>query len=126
MRYEQPFTKIELQHRAVFTSTSSDASCTGDQDQSCPERNQPAGSRDVLPGGCEAFGRDHSRHGSHCAQVHDPENEQDGSPVAATEGAVKSKTYALSPSRAGVRRQGIAAPWVLPAAGEVMRFPLCE
>jgi hypothetical protein len=83
---------------------SSEPGCSRNQHQSCPGDNEPDRLRDVLAGGCETFGGDSGRRGSHCPQVHDPDNEQYGCQVGTTEDAVKSETYALSPSRAGVGR----------------------
>ena len=55
-----------------------------------PTITNPMAPRHMFASGRETFSSDSGRHGCHCVQVHDPENEQDGGQVGTTEAAVKS------------------------------------
>ena len=95
---------------------SSEPSCSRDQEQPCPDGDGPGGSRDALTGWCETFDGDGCRHDSHRAQVRDPDDEEDRRQPGAAVAAVEAEAQAVSPGRAGVRRQYAAAPRCLPAA----------
>jgi len=95
---------------------SSEPSCSRDQEQPCPDGDGPGGSRDALTGWCETFDGDGCRHDSHRAQVRDPDDEEDRRQAGTAVAAVEAEAQAVSPGRAGVRRQYAAAPRCLPAA----------
>ena len=105
---------------------SSEPGCSRDQKQPCPDDDGPDGSRDALTSRCETFDGDGCRHGSHHAQVHDPDDQEDRRRTGAAVAAVKAEAKAVSPGRAGVGRQRMAAPGRRPAAGKVMRLPRGE
>ena len=90
--------------------------CSRDQEQPCPDDDGSDASRDALTGCCETFDGDGCRHDSHRAQVRDPDDEEDRRQPGAAVAAVEAEAQAVSPGRAGVRRQYAAAPRCLPAA----------
>src|SRR5205823_8740743 len=94
-----------------------------DQKQPCPDGAGPGGSRDALAGRCETLDGDGCRHDSHRAKVHDPDDQEDRHQTGTAAAAVEAEAQAMSPGRAGVGRQSTAAPWCLPAVGEVTRLP---
>jgi hypothetical protein len=104
----------------------SEPGCSGDQEQPCSDDDGSDGSRDALTGRCETFGGDGCHHDSHRAQVHDPDDEEDRRQAGTAVAAVEAEAQAVSPGRAGVRRQCAAAPRCLPAAGKVMCLPRGE
>jgi hypothetical protein len=105
---------------------SSEPGCSRYQEQPCPEDDASDGLRDALTGRCETLDGDGCRHDSHRAQVHDPDDEEDHHQTGTAVAAVEAEAQAMSPSRAGGRRQRTAAPWCLPAAGKVMCLPRGE
>jgi hypothetical protein len=105
---------------------SSEPGCSRDQKQSCPDSDGPDGSRDALTGWCETFDGDGCRHDRHRAKVRDPNDQEDRHQTGTAVAAVEAEAQAVSPGRAGVRRQRTAAPRYLPAAGKVMCLPRGE
>ena len=99
--------------------TSSEPGCARDQKQTRPDAYCPDGSRDTLTGRYETFDGDDGRHDSHCAKVHDPDDQEDRHQTGTTEAAVQSKAQAVLPGRAAVGRQRAALPGCLQAAGKV-------
>ena len=81
------------------------------------------GSCDALTSRGEMFDGDGCRHDSHRAKIHDPEDQENRHQTATTVAAVETQAQAVSPGRAGVGRQGTAAPGRRPAAGKVARLP---
>src|SRR6266571_682895 len=107
-------------------NASSEAGCSRDQKQTCPDGDGPGGSRDALTGRCETFDGDRCRHDSHRAKVHDPDDQEDRHEPDTAVGTVKAEAQTVSPGRAGVGRQRTAAPGCLPAPGKVTRLPRGE
>jgi hypothetical protein len=62
---------------APMRDASSEPGCSRDQEQPSPDDDGSDGPRDALTGRCETFDGDGCRHDSHCAQVHDPDDEED-------------------------------------------------
>jgi hypothetical protein len=112
--------------RRAMRDVSTEPGCSRDQEQPCPDDDGSDGSRDALTGRCETFDGDGCRHDSHRAQVHDPDDEEDRRQAATAVAAVEAEAQAVSPCRAGVRRQRTAAPRCLPAEGKVMCLPRGE
>jgi hypothetical protein len=77
---------------------------TQDQKPSCPDGDGPDGSRDALTGRRETFDGDGCRHESHCAKVHDPDDQEDQHQAGTALDAVEAETQAVPPGGAGVGR----------------------
>src|SRR5712671_1499067 len=89
---------------------SSEPGCSRDQKQPCPDDDGPDGSRDALTGRRETLDGDGCRSDSHRAKVHDPDDQQDRHQTETALAAVEAEAQAVSPGRAGVRRQSKFAP----------------
>src|SRR6266403_3095649 len=94
-----------VKFRRTMRDASSEPGCSRDQEQPGPDDDGADGSRDALTGRCETFDGDGCRHDSHRAQVHDPDDEEDRGQAGTAVAAVEAETHAVSPGRAGVRRQ---------------------
>ena len=86
----------------------------------------PTNGSHALGGRCETLDGDGRRDDSHCAQVHDPDDQEDGHQIGTAGAAAEAEAQAVSPGRGGVRRQCTASPRRLPAAGKAMRLPRAE
>ena len=65
---------------------------------------------DPLTGRCETFDRDGCRRDSHRAKIHDPDDQEDRHRTGTALAAVEAEAEAVSPGRAGICRQRMAAP----------------
>src|SRR3712207_1259263 len=77
--------------RRTMRDASSEPGCSRDQEQPCPDDDGSDGSRDALTGQCETFDGDRCRHNSHRAQVHDPDDEEDGHQAGTAVAAVEAE-----------------------------------
>ena len=88
-----------------------------DQEQASPDDDDSDDARDALCAWSEALQSNGGGRGSHRAQIHDPENQEDCRQAAAAMDAVKTETQTASRGGAGVRRQRTIASRRRPAAG---------
>src|SRR5260370_24019961 len=114
---------MSMAARARWCEASYEPGCSRDQEQPCPDDDGPDGSRGALTGRCETLDGDGCRHGSHRAQVHEPDDQEDRRQTGTAVAAVETEAQAVSPSRAGVGWQRAAAPGGLSAAGKGTRLP---
>ena len=108
-RMISPLLQVMLSNRKQVQVPDVDASpqpdCSCDQKQPCSDEHDPDGSRDEIPGRCQTFEGDGCRHSGHHAKVHDPDDQKDRRQPETALAAVQAEAQALSPGRAGVRRQ---------------------
>ena len=105
---------------------SSEPGGSRDQKQPYPDDDGSDGVCDALTNRGETLDGDGYRHDRHRAKVHDPDAQEDRHQTGTAVAAVESEAQAMSPGRAGVRRQRRAAPRCRPAGGKVTCLPRAE
>src|SRR6266571_8613912 len=83
-------------------NASSEAGCSRDQKQTCPDGDGPGGSRDALTGRCETFDGDGGRDDSHRVEVHDPDDQEDRHQTDTALAAVEAEAQTVLPGGTAV------------------------